>query len=123
MEVVKVKKSELLAKLRHNRSEHREVFDEASGVFRKEVIKMLDQRLADAKAGKRIKLRIELVQPMDQTAEYDQAIAMCEMSVDDEIELSHENFRNYVLDRWHWRDQFLASSARYSTKAAAMAAQ
>ena len=120
METVKVKKAELLKKLKHNRAEHREIFDEASIEFRKAVIKVLDERLADAKAGRRISLRIDLVQPMDQTAEYDQAIAMCEMSVDDEISLSNEAFRNYVLDKWRWRDQFIASNSTYSAKAAAM---
>jgi len=120
MEIVKVKKSELLAKLKKNRAEHREIFEEATAAFRKEVIKVLDARLADAKAGKRISLRIDLIQPMDQTEEYDQAIAMCEMSVDDEIELSREAFRNYILDKWHWRDQFIASNSGYSAKAAAM---
>ncbi len=120
MDNVKVKKKELLEILRKNRAEHREIFEEASEAFRAEVIKELDLRLADAKAGKRIKLRIELVQSMDQTEEYDQAIAMCEMSVDDEISLSHDNFRNYVLDKWRWREQFIASNAGYSAKAAAM---
>ncbi len=120
METVKVNKFKLLEKLRHNRSEHREIFEEASAAVRKEVIKVLDQRLEDAKIGKRISLRIDLVQPMDQTEEYDQAIAMCEMSVDDEITLSHENFRCYILDKWHWRDQFIASNRGYSAKAAAM---
>lgn len=120
METVKVKKSELLAKLKENLAEHRDIFEEASEAFRKEVIKVLDQRLADAKAGKRIRLRIDLIQPMDQTEEYNQAIAMCEMSVDDVIELSHEHFRCYILDKWHWRDQFIASNSGYSAKAAAM---
>ncbi len=120
METVKVKKSELIAKLKANRAEHREIFEEASAAFRKEVIKVLDDRLADAKAGKRIRLRIDLVQPMDQTAEYDQAIAMCDMSVEEEIVLSHEHFRCYILDNWHWRDQFIASNSSYSAKAAAM---
>ena len=111
METVKVKKTELLAKLKKNRAEHREIFEEALTAFRKEVIKILEQRLADAEAGKRIKLRIDLTQPMDRTGEYDQAIAMCEMSVDDEIVLSHENFRCYILDKWRWRDQFIASNS------------
>ncbi len=117
MQKVKVKKPELLRILKENREEHQEVFDEASIQFRREVIKVLDQRIADAKAGKRILLRIDLVQPMNQTEEYDQAIRMCEMSVDDEIELSSDDFRNYVLDKWHWRDQFIASNVRYSQKA------
>lgn len=120
METVKVKKSELLAKLKENRAEHREIFEEASAAFRREVIKVLDLRLEDARAGRRIRLRIDLTQPMDQTSEYDQAIAMCEMSVDNEITLSHEHFRCYILDKWHWRDQFIASNAEYSAKAAAM---
>ena len=120
MQTVKVKKADLLRILKKNRAEHRSIFEEASEAFRKEVIKVLDKRLADAKADKRIRLRIDMTQPMDQTSEYDQAIAMCEMSVDDEIELSHEDFRNYVLDKWNWRDQFIASNRNYSAKAAAM---
>ena len=120
MEIVKVEKAELIGILKKNRAAHRDIFDEASAEFRKEVIKLLDSRLAEARAGKRISLRIDLVQPMNQTEEYDQAILMCEMSVDDQIELSHENFRNYVLDKWHWRDQFIASNSAYSATARAM---
>lgn len=120
MEQVKVNKNDLLEKLRKNRAEHREIFEEASQAFRKKVIQVLDERLADAREGKRIVLRMDLVQPMDQTEEYDQAITMCEMSVDNEIILSYDNFRNYILDKWSWRDQFIASNARYSAKAAAM---
>lgn len=120
MDYVKVKKDELLSILKKNRAEHREIFEEASERFREEVVKALEERLADARKGKRISLSINLVQPMDQTREYDQAIQMCQMSVDDVIELSHESFRCYVLDQWHWRDQFIASNSNYSEKARAL---
>ncbi len=122
METVKVKKADLLEKLRGNRRQHRKIFEEATTAFRKEVISHLDAHLADARAGRRIQLSVDLIQPMDQTEEYDDAIAMCEMSVEDEMHLTQDAFRNYVLDKWHWRRDFLHSNRAYSATAAGMEA-
>ena len=122
MERITVKKEELLSMLKKNREEHREVFLEALEGFRKKAIQMLEERLTLAKAGKHFDLYLHIVQPVDQTKDYDRAIKMLEMSIDVSVELSERDFQQYVLDDWSWKDQFLISNSLYSGKAAAMVA-
>lgn len=117
MEKVLVKRTELLKKVTNNREQHREIFLEAQEGYRKAVIKELDAMLGDAREGKPIRRTVQLVEPMDQTRDYDRVIAMLSMSVQDEIELGEENFAQYVLDDWSWKGRFLMSSSSYSDKA------
>lgn len=117
MKTVKVKKAELLEILQKNRAEHRAIFEEALRGYRTQMVDYLDQAIKQIKAGQRISHHISLVQPVDQTKEYDRAIKMCEMSVDDVIELDQRAFASFVMDDWDWMDQFLHSNASYSTAA------
>jgi hypothetical protein len=43
---------------------------------------------------------------------------MLEMSKEDTIELTQQEFSQYVQDDWHWKDQFLFSNMNYSSAAA-----
>lgn len=113
MRNVNVKITDLLEILRKNRAEHRAIFEKALEGFRKEVIRQLERSLEDAKAGRRYRLRIDLIQPMDQTKEYDRAIGMLEMATDETIDLSEIDYACYVQDEWSWKNQFTASNSRY----------
>ena len=114
MNAINVKKSELLAVLRQNRAQHRKIFLEAQTGYRQQVIDELDSMLRDARDGKKIRRSVTLIEPVDQTADYDRAIRMMEMSVDDVIQLEEHEFNSYVLDNWSWQKNFNASNARYS---------
>jgi hypothetical protein len=113
MDTVKVKRNELLAVVEKNREQHRDLFEKACVGYRKEVIARLDGMLADAKAGKRIRQTVGLVEPMDQTKDYDRVLAMLRMSTEDVIELSQSEFAQYVMDDWRWKDQFTATNSTY----------
>ena len=102
MNTVKVKREELLTKVRTNRDAHRTLFLKAQEGYRKLVIEELDRMLADAKAGRSISRSINLAEPVDHTADYDRILAMLEMSVDDTIMLDAQEFNQYVLDNWEW---------------------
>lgn len=117
MQTVKIKKDELLGIVRTNREQHRAIFLEAQVGFRAQAVAELDNMLERAKAGGRIPRSWSLLAPIDQTKEYDRVLKMLEMSVDDVIELSQIDFARYVMDDWEWREQFLASNARYSKMA------
>lgn len=106
MENIKVKKEELVTILRDNRAKHRSEFEKALKNYRTSVIGILEDKLKDARDNKRVKHRIELEQPMDQTKDYDRALKMLEMSVDGVVELSEVNFAQYVQDDWSWKQQF-----------------
>lgn len=118
MEIVKVKKNELMKILLANRDEHRGIFLEALDGYHKAALKALQERVEDAKKNKKVSLFFALEQPKDQTKEYDRVIKMLEMSVDDEVKLTEQEFANYVMDDWSWMDQFLHSNVGYSARAA-----
>jgi hypothetical protein len=113
MQEVTVNREELLEVVKENCKNHRIVFEKALEGYRKAVIDELEKMLVEAKEGKRIGRSVNLVEPMDQTKEYERLIKMLEMSVEDEIDLNQHEFGCYVMDQWQWRDQFVASNSYY----------
>lgn len=111
---VTVKKETLLAALKKNREGHRSVFLKAQDGYRRICIEHLDKMLADAKAGKAFLTHIRLEAPQDHTKEYDVNIQMLEMSEDEKLVISEEQFRHFVQDDWEWREGFVANSAQYT---------
>lgn len=118
LNVVRINKNELLTTLKKNRDEHREIFLEALDGYHKAAVKALEDRVAEAKQNKKISLAFRLIEPQDQTKQYDRVIKMLEMSVDEIVELTQSEFAMYVMDDWNWTGQFLASNSTYSAKAA-----
>lgn len=117
MKEVKVNKSELLTTLRANLTEHQSIFEEALDGYKKKVIEILERKLADARAGKRIPEHISIPMPVNQSHEYKRTIRMLEMSVEDTVTLTAQEFDMYVMDRWQWKQNFLTSNSAYSAKA------
>lgn len=115
MRQVTVKRDELLAIVMKNREQHRAIFLDALDGYRKKVVEELERALAEAKRGERFRTAIRLVQPIDQTREYDRVIRMLELTPDETIVLQQQEFDAYVLDQWHWRQQFVANSMNYAT--------
>lgn len=54
--------------------------------------------------------------PVSHEAEYNRAIRMVEMSVDEEIVLSEKEFTKYVLDEWDWKSDFENTKMSYLNK-------
>lgn len=114
MQIVTVKRMELLEILRKNRKEHRDTFLEALNGYHQAAQRVLAERVQEAKENKRISLSFHLVQPQDQTREYDRIIRMLEMSIHDQVELTTKEFANYVMDDWAWMQSWLHSNVDYS---------
>lgn len=119
MEKVTVNKAEALAILKTNRAKHRDIFLEALDGYGKEATKILTQRLEEVKKGSRKQIYISLPEPSDHTKDYDRAIKMLEMNISDTVMLSEQDFNNYVMDDWNWKQQFLQSNSMYSATATA----
>lgn len=117
MNDVKVNRIELLDVVKKNRDNHRKIFEEAVVGYREQAIKELGAHLKEARAGGRIRRTVTLVQPIDQTIEYDRAIKMLEMSVDDTVTLDEHTFQCLVMDDWGWKKTFLSANAMYSKTA------
>jgi len=98
MNTVKVKREDLLTKVRANRDAHRELFLKAQDGYRKLVIEELDRMLADAKEGRPIQRSVTLTEPSNHIKDYDRVITMLKMSVDETIILDAGEFGHYVMD-------------------------
>lgn len=116
MDDVKVKRVELLAKIKENRNKHRDLFLKAQEGYRELMIEALDQMLQDAKNGKQIRRAVTMPEPIDHTDDYDNAIAMLEMSVDDEVMIDAMSFSQYVRDNWSWKAHALHTNTSYAAK-------
>ena len=113
MRQMKMKRDKLLAALCENRDEHRAKFLEAQSGYREAVIEELDRMLADARAGNAIKRAVSWPEPQDHTADYDHAIRMLQFCVDEEIDISAEDFERLVMDEWGWKAQWTQTTANY----------
>lgn len=113
MNSVTVNRKVLLEKLKTNRAAHRDLFLKAQVGYREQVIKELDRMLADARTGGVIQRVVSLPEPHDHTDDYDNAIAMLEMSVDEQLEITAHEFNMYVMDKWGWKAASDTVSAMY----------
>lgn len=113
MDVIKVEKTKLLDTVRTNMENHRAIFEKALEGYRKQVIAELESMLEEAKAGKRIRRSVNLIEPMDQTKDYKRIVTALEMSTDEIIELNEHEFAQYVMDDWNWKNQFATSTMTY----------
>jgi hypothetical protein len=118
MKSVKIKSDDLLKVLRENRTTHVSEFNTANEEYRKDVVSEMKKNLKQAQAGGELVTFIQLVQPQNFAASYDTAIKMLEMSADELVELTMQEFQQYVEDNWHWKGTFLASTSMYNAKAA-----
>jgi hypothetical protein len=120
MHSVKVKRIDLLAKIKVNRDGHRDLFLKAQEGYRLDFIAELEQHLKDARDRKKITRSLSLPEPQDHTEDYDSVIAMLEMSVEDTIELDAGSFQQYVLDKWTWKRAVDVTNMAYASKVRAV---
>lgn len=118
---------QLLEKLKANREAHIEAHKKAMAGYEKELAERLiaistyAQECATAIQTKHVakidqrKLSIhDLDKPQEYTKQYDEAIEMLEMTIEEEIELPQLYFRQLVCDEWDWKREFQTYSAKYT---------
>ena len=123
MREVTANKSDLLRKLHDNREEHLVAFKEARRGWLDAASRALNTRLARladaAETGDDLPDvffgDIQNDTPRSFVKDYDCAIAMLEIHIEETITLSSEDVSRYVLDQWNWSEQFLGATAKYSS--------
>ena len=116
MNNIRVRRDTLLEVLGENRNEHRETFLEAQKNYRQRVIEELDTMLEDARENRPIRRIVNLLEPEDHTGDYDAAIAMLEMCVDQELIISSHDFQRLVMDEWGWKKAWAENTVAYTSK-------
>lgn len=118
MRSVKVNKTELLEIVSKNKIKHVKEFDESVKDYKKAALKVAKEHVELAKSGdleQIAKIRAMPQKPASYEKDYERAIRMLELSVEDTIELEEDIFNQLVLDEWHWKNQFVASASLYKT--------
>jgi hypothetical protein len=115
---VRMGKDELLRRIKANRDEHRKIYEEAMEGWKRSVIETLEKAYQDALEGKDFRVGFRLERPEDHSDEYDTVIELLGASLDDEFELTYQQFSNYVLDKWGWQQGFLTSASFYGSTTA-----
>jgi hypothetical protein len=114
MRNVEVDRDGFIARVSENRENHRGVFEEALDGFRDQLMAELEERVHDLRRGRVIDQYIGLPVPEDHTDDYDRILTMAEMSIDDTITLTEDEFAMYVMDQWRWKDAFNDSTLLYT---------
>lgn len=118
MRDVKMNKEELLKIVRENKKKHVKEYEESVKDYKKAAIKVAKEHVEYAKSGELdqiAKIRAMPSRPSSYEKDYDRAIRMLELSVEDVIEVEELIFNQLVLDEWSWKNAFVASSALYKS--------
>lgn len=111
-----VSRTKLIEALKANRSKHVEEHQMALKGWREQFLVHLTAQIECLEADDWARFQIPgaLARPPSFVHDYDVALKMFEMSVDEEIELDGPQFQAFVMDDWGWKAAFTANVANYS---------
>lgn len=98
--------NELRKKLVRNRDIHVEEYLEMMGYYEFEVEKLAEELLERVKNKDYSLMTIVATKPESYESDYDAVIQMMMMSVDENVELSNQEFKQYVMNEWNWKGGF-----------------
>ena len=113
---VVVMKDSLIHALKKNRDGHRAQYEEAHAGYRKALIETVGKMYDDAKKGLDVQHVIHLDIPEDHTKEYDRLVGMLEMGIDDKILITAQEYSQFVMDDWGWKERFISTSNAYKNR-------
>lgn len=114
MEAVVLNKTDVLTALRENRAKHEEVHLAAVEGWRKEAEEQLVLTLETLKGGTDSDVLVNLQMPKSHLGDYDRAIQMLEMDINDTVKFEEHEFERYILDNWDWKQQWSRSSRHFA---------
>ena len=118
---VNIEKKELLAELKKNKEAHVKQYEHAAKLYKQTKIEYLnslkeaiDARLNSVKPGDDVNthfdLRITVSEPVSYEKQYDNAIRMLDLSTANSVLLGQNEFDQYVLDDWNWKQNWAANN-------------
>lgn len=116
MKSICMDKSELVKIVTANRNKHEENYKKAVKVYTEEAIEMFEGKIKDFKSGKIDKPHIKISVPESHLEDYNLCLKMLNSEIDDRVVLDTQDYKNYVLDEWHWSNSFESNTISYSSK-------
>jgi len=112
MKQVKIEKSKLLSALKNNCKKHSDDFAEIEDNYRLSLMDLYEKRLQQLSEGEIPKNEVPY-RPHHHLDDYDAAILMVEMEVENTVVLEQREFEQLVMDRWSWQKEFEISKTMY----------
>lgn len=109
--------AKLLEALKKNRETHLTEYKDATSNYRKLLGEELITMQGQVEQGLDIDHYVHLKKPESHVKEYDQAIAMLEMTSETQIEIDGHTFAKLVMDEWDWQQSFSSNTKMYTTMA------
>ena len=94
---IKVKKRELIERINENKEAHIKEFEAAKIAYKAEALRQIEEAREKIEAGE-LGVVLNLVTPVNVAQEYSQKAEMFEWEIEDEVELSQDEFKDYVQD-------------------------
>ena len=132
---VKVKKAEMIKKLKENRKKHKEDYDEAKAEYKlcymeqlinlknkmKDSTKSLEQLIKiedlNRESLPKVNFNFQLTVPSHHLECYDSTLDMVDASIHSFIILSACEFNKYYRDDWDWKGEFSHTMRHYQSSA------
>ena len=118
MNSIKMNRLELLKIVQDNKVKHIDAYAESKEDYKILVLQYCTQNLKLAKLGNIAdftKIKSVPSAPVSYEQNYNRAIRMLELSVEEIIDVEEDVFNQLVLDEWGWKHSFVASSTLYKT--------
>jgi hypothetical protein len=120
-QLVKVNRHRLLSILKENREKHAKEYTQAIQDYRVSLMQDLNQALSTLNAAitpeQIAAVKVQFDVPENHDKDFLQAIELFEESVEDQIELDGETFRQFFKNEWVWRKRFEELAGFYNSKA------
>ena len=109
---IKLKKDKLIEKIKENKENHIKEYERAIIAYREEALKQLEQLKNEVTEGK-LDISLNLIIPVNNSENYDKIIEMFEWEVEKEVELSQNEFVEYVQDETNFALEARLSNSAY----------
>lgn len=110
--IIKVNKESLIKRIKENKENHIKEYKKAVIAYKKEALKQLAELTKKVKDGQ-LKISLNLVSPIDNTKHYDNVIQMFDWDVNAEVDLTQNEFNEYIFDQTEFARQAKFSNSSY----------
>jgi len=110
--LVKVKKAELIEKIKQNKENHVKMFRKAIVAYKKVALTQLEEQIERVDDGA-LDAKLNLITPQNRESEYDKLLVMFEMEVEEFVELEQREFNQYVHDEFNFAIEATMSNMAY----------
>jgi len=109
---IKVKKEQLISQIKENKAKHIEEYEKAVVAYKEEALKQLEKLTSKVNDGG-LNIKLDLITPVNNSDNYEKIIEMFEWEVEDKVELTQSEFKEYVQDEFDFAIRAKMSNTAY----------